>query len=156
MILNTFILLCKHHHSLSPDLFSACRTEILYPLNSNFSLSSTPTPGNSFSTFCPCDFSCSNYSNKWSHTAFFLGGGNWLIFTSCSSVAKSCPILCDPMDCSTPGFSVLHYLLEFAQIHVLWFSDAIQPFHPLYFYLMSSVFISVTACVRVSLVFKAE
>ena len=72
MILNTFILLCKHHHSLSPDLFSACKTEILYPLSSNFSLSSTPSPGNNFSTFCPSDFSCSNYSNKCSHTAFFF------------------------------------------------------------------------------------
>ena len=35
--------------------------------------------------------------------------------------------LCDPMDCSTPGSPVLHYLLEFAQIHVHWVSDAIQP-----------------------------
>jgi len=34
------------------------------------------------------------------------------------SVAKSCLTLCDPMGCSTPGFPVLHYLLEFAQIHV--------------------------------------
>ena len=37
--------------------------------------------------------------------------------------------LCDPMDCSTPGFPVLHYLLEFAQTHVHWVSDAIQPSH---------------------------
>ena len=36
----------------------------------------------------------------------------------CCSVAKSCPTLCNPMDCSTPGSSVLHYLLEFAQMHV--------------------------------------
>ena len=35
-----------------------------------------------------------------------------------SSVARSCPTLCDLMNCSTPGFPVLHYLLEFAQIHV--------------------------------------
>ena len=33
------------------------------------------------------------------------------------------------MKCPMPGFSVLHYLLEFAQIHVHWVSDAIQPFH---------------------------
>ena len=33
-------------------------------------------------------------------------------------VAKWCPTLCNPMQCSTPGSSVLHYLLEFAQIHV--------------------------------------
>ena len=39
--------------------------------------------------------------------------------------------LCNPMDCSTPGFPVLHYLLEFAQTHVHWVSDAIQPSYPL-------------------------
>ena len=36
-----------------------------------------------------------------------------------------------PLDCSTPGFPVLHHLLEFAQTHVHWFIDAIQPSHPL-------------------------
>ena len=36
----------------------------------------------------------------------------------CCSVAKSCLTLCNPIDCSTPASSVLHYLLEFAQIHV--------------------------------------
>ena len=40
-----------------------------------------------------------------------------------SSVAKSCPTLCDPMDCSTPGFCV-HQLLELAQTHVHRVSDA--------------------------------
>ena len=35
--------------------------------------------------------------------------------------------LCNPMDWSTPGFSVLHYLLKFAQIHVHWVRDAIEP-----------------------------
>ena len=35
----------------------------------------------------------------------------------CCSVAKSCPTLCNPMDCSMPGFPVLHYLLEFAQTY---------------------------------------
>ena len=39
--------------------------------------------------------------------------------------------LCTRMDCGTPGFSVLHHLLEFAQTHVHWVSDAIQPSHPL-------------------------
>ena len=47
------------------------------------------------------------------------------------SVAKSCQTLCHPMDCNTPGFPVLHYLLEFAQTHVHWVSDAIQPSHSL-------------------------
>ena len=49
----------------------------------------------------------------------------------CCSVAKSYLTLCDPMDCSTPGFPVLHYLLEFAQAHVHWVSDVIQPSQPL-------------------------
>ena len=43
----------------------------------------------------------------------------------------SCVWLCDPMDCNMPGFPVLHHLLEFAQTHVHWVSDAIQPSHPL-------------------------
>ena len=48
-----------------------------------------------------------------------------------SSVAQSCPTLCDPMDCSKPGFPVSHYLSEFAQVHVHWIGEAIQPSHPL-------------------------
>ena len=49
----------------------------------------------------------------------------------CFSVAQSCPTLCDPMDCSTPGLPVHHQLPEFAQTHVHWVGDAIQPSHPL-------------------------
>ena len=41
------------------------------------------------------------------------------------SIAKSCLTLCDPMNCSMPGSSVLYYLLEFAQIHVHWINDSI-------------------------------
>ena len=37
----------------------------------------------------------------------------------CCSIAKSCPALCNPMNCSTPGFPVLHYPLEFTQTHPL-------------------------------------
>ena len=48
----------------------------------------------------------------------------------CCSLAKSCPTLCDPMNCSIPGFPVLHYLPQFAQIHVHWISNAIWPSHP--------------------------
>ena len=48
-----------------------------------------------------------------------------------SSVAQSCPTLCDPKDCSTPGFPFHHQLLELAQTHVHWVSDVIQPSHPL-------------------------
>ena len=49
----------------------------------------------------------------------------------CCSVAQSCLTLCDPMDCSMPGFPVLHYLPEFAQTHVHLVSDAIQSSHRL-------------------------
>ena len=45
-------------------------------------------------------------------------------------VTQSCPTLCNPVDCSTPGFPVHHQLLELAQSHVHWVSDAIQPCHP--------------------------
>ena len=48
-----------------------------------------------------------------------------------SSVTQSCLTLCNPLDCSAPGFPVFHYLPEFAQTHVHWVSDAIQPSHPL-------------------------
>ena len=48
-----------------------------------------------------------------------------------SSVAQSCPTLCDPMDCRTPGFPVHHQLLELAQTLVRWAYDAIQSSHPL-------------------------
>jgi len=51
--------------------------------------------------------------------------------TFCCLVAQSCSTLCHPMDCSTPGFPVLHYLPEFAQAHVHCVSDAIQPSPPL-------------------------
>ena len=47
-------------------------------------------------------------------------------WTCCCSVAKSCPTLCDPTNCSMPGFPVLHCLPEFAQTHVHWVSDAIH------------------------------
>ena len=53
------------------------------------------------------------------------------MFNSLWPLAQSHPTLCGPMGCSTPGFPVLHHLPEFAQTHVHWDSDAIQPSHPL-------------------------
>ena len=47
------------------------------------------------------------------------------------SVTQLCMILCDPMDCSMPGFPAHHKLLELVQTHVHWVSDAIQTSHPL-------------------------
>ena len=70
-------------------------------------------------SFCPqnCPVSVDSICAK---DFCFLCGG------VCCSVA-----LWDPRDCSTPGFPVLHYLLEFTQTHVHWVSHAIQPSHPL-------------------------
>ena len=59
---------------------------------------------------------------------------------SCCSVAKSCPTVYDPMNCSRPGIPLLHSLFEFSQIDAHWVSDTIQPSHLL---LMPSVFTSV-------------
>ena len=47
------------------------------------------------------------------------------------SVTQSCPTLCNPMNCSTPGLPVPHQLPEFTQTHIHQVSDAIQPSHPL-------------------------
>ena len=48
-----------------------------------------------------------------------------------SSVVQLCLTLCDPMDCSTPGFPVHHHLPELAQNYVHWVNNTIQPSHPL-------------------------
>ena len=55
---------------------------------------------------------------------------NESLLRCCHSLAWLCPTLCDPTDCSTLGFPVLHYLLEFAQTQVHWVGDVIQPSHP--------------------------
>ena len=56
---------------------------------------------------------------------------NKLASVQFSSVTQSCPTLCDPMNCSTPGLPVHHQLPEFTQTHVHRVGDAIQPSHPL-------------------------
>ena len=68
-------------------------------------------------------------------------GPETILFTICqylaislvqfSSVAQSCPTICDPINCSTPGLTVHHHLLGFTQTHVHRVGDAIQPSHPL-------------------------
>ena len=62
----------------------------------------------------------------------------------CCSVAQSCPILCDHVDCSSSGLQVPHHLLEFAQVHVHCIGDTVQPSHPLTpFLLLPSIFPSI-------------
>ena len=70
----------------------------------------------------------------------------WLAspFFCCCSVTETCLTLRDRMDCIMPGTSVLQYLQEFAQIHVHWVSNAIQPSHPLLpLLLLPSIFPSI-------------
>jgi len=55
----------------------------------------------------------------------------WYLSVQFSSVAQSCPTLCNPMNCSTPGLPVYHQLPEFTLTHVHRVGDAIQPSHPL-------------------------
>ena len=68
---------------------------------------------------------CRKFSEPWSRLAYQH------TISCCCSVSRSCLTLCDLVDCSTLGFPVLRYLLEFAQTHVHWVTDAIQPSHPL-------------------------
>ena len=82
-------------------------------------------PVNIWIWMCVCVYicMCTTFIHRWKWTlcvhAFF------------SSVAQSCPTLCNPMDCSTPGLPVHRQLQELTQTHVHWVGDAIQPSHPL-------------------------
>ena len=67
-------------------------------------------------------------SHSYARVACFWMAKPDLQLLLCCSDTKLCLTFCHPMDCSTPGSSDLHYLLEFAQTHV---SDAIQTSHPL-------------------------
>ena len=98
-----FTVLWNHHLSPSPELFASSRIETLYPLNA---------------TLHP------HLPRPWQVPFCFL------FLCCCCSVAKLCPTLCNPVDCSSAGFPVLHHLPEFAQTHVQRVSDAIQPSHP--------------------------
>ena len=75
--------------------------------------------------FCPLwdEANSVTINNKWNKKTYAV-----LQF---SSVTQSCPTLCDPMNCSTPGLPVHHQLSEFTQTHVHRVGDAIQPSHPL-------------------------
>ena len=81
------------------------------------------------SPFVYIDCDCCWVCPWWFHTClhgrcFWILSGNSLC-CCCFSVAQSCLTLCDPMDCSTPGFPALHYLPEFAQVNAHWVGDTI-------------------------------
>ena len=71
-----------------------------------------------------------NFIFSWRTINIFINYYHCFLFQF-SSVAQSCPTLCNPMNRSTPGLPVLHQLPEFTDTHVHWVGDAIQPSHPL-------------------------
>ena len=68
---------------------------------------------------------------RWTYKWRACPGSYLWILLQFSSVAQSCPTLCDPMNRSMPGLPVHHQLPEFTQTHVHRVGDAIQPSHPL-------------------------
>ena len=66
-----------------------------------------------------------NVKSTFKNQSLYFTYWKMLLLFSCLVVSDP-----DPMDCSIPDFPVLHYLLDFAQIHVQWVGDAIQPSHP--------------------------
>ena len=72
-------------------------------------------------------------SPRWKMVILGWAQASWntALLRQFSSVAQSCSTLCNPMDCSMPGFPVYHQLPELAQTHVHQANDAIQLSHPL-------------------------
>ena len=91
------------------DLFLDCRGGALEPLCRG-------SPGSS-NVFTSSTITAIMWSLQWPSVQF-------------SSVAQSCPTLCNLMNYSTPGFPVQHQLPEFTQTQVHWTGEAIQPSHP--------------------------
>ena len=114
---------------------------VLYLLNKlNLNLNNIPTKEN-FLAYMVSLLNSFRYlkrkKKKQSHTNIWKyrkkGHSPITFVCCCCSVAKLCPALCDTVDCSTPGLPVPHYLLEFAQVHVHWITDAIQLSHPQFY-----------------------
>ena len=74
---------------------------------------------------------CSVFPTTFCCCWFFSASGFCFVVIIFSSVAESCPTLCDTIDWSTIGFTVHHQLPQYTQTHVHWVSDAIEPFHSL-------------------------
>ena len=74
---------------------------------------------------------CKPLFTEWINKVLLYCTVNYIQSVQFSSVAQSCPILCDPMNRSTPGLPVHHQLPESTQTHVHWVDDAIQPSHSL-------------------------
>ena len=126
LIWRIFVVCLKHHLSLSVVL-----SKVLYAELQFISYFPDSTPGLNSAQKSLLNFSSIYIWKIW----------KWLVdlfFTTCpcyciqfSSVSQSCPTLCNPMNCSTPGLPVHHQIPEPTQTHVHWVGDTIQPSHPL-------------------------
>ena len=121
------------HVGLSPLLPPARAT----PCRRALTAATIPAHGNPSVLAFNSIFDC-----KWAHMTSLIRG-HLESSCCCCSGAKSCATLCDPLDCSMPGFPVLHYLLEFAQTHVCWVGDAIHLVLCCPLLLLSSIFPSI-------------
>jgi len=130
-VLHSVVWICRTDSSCKPQSLCFLMSDFVFPL--------TPVTTYISSTFTDSTYQQRLYSICLSLFAGFIMSFrvtvavaySRIFFIQGCSVARSCPTLCDPMDCSTPGFPVLHHLLEPAQTHVHWVSNAIQPSHPL-------------------------
>lgn len=77
MVLSTFTLLCKHHHHLFPELFSAFKTKILCSLNTNSSLSLSHSLASLIRLPMSMNLTSSDTSYMWNHTVFVF---QWLSY----------------------------------------------------------------------------
>ena len=90
------------------------------------SVSSRSLPTFLLIEFCCCSVAQLCLTLWWCYLTISYSGS-----VQFSSVAQSCPILCDSMNRSTPGLPVHHQLPEFTQTHVHWVNDVMKPSHPL-------------------------
>ena len=108
--------------------FKVCNTTLLYSRIHSSIYSNETSTHQAITPFSP-----SQLPGKHHSIGYFYEFGRLRCLSSVqfSSVAQSCPTLCDPMNRSTPGLPVHHQLPEFTQTHVHRVGDAIQPSHPL-------------------------
>ena len=114
-LLQSCLTLCNPMHYSPPGILQARILERVAMPSSRGSFQ----PRNPTEVFCTAG-------------GFFTTKPPWKFFGYCHcSVTQLCPALCDPVDCSMPGFPVHHQLLELTQTHVHRTGDAIQPSRPL-------------------------
>ena len=128
---NTIDFCCSYQHQL--DFLKWNISYLLYALK-RISKEFKQLKNNNIHQLNCCDQERTHWTSYWPgvHLLKFiirLYYDTWTV--QFSSVAQSCPTLCNPMDCSTPGLPVHHQLPEFIQTHAHWVSDVIQPSHPL-------------------------